>query len=304
MSKKIYFSSDHHITATAPQARLESDEEWREVQVDLMQQVKKIVGDNLYINAGDLVHVYIPKDSNLVTSMIIDNSPPKMVIIAGNHDVLGTGRQLDKALEKGALGTLARSEKIKFLNDNETFEYEDYVIYPFNFKHKQTVEHRDVDSTKKNIAVGHFASYSKKKPFYMEEAVIAEDVVKEYPEFDLFIVGDIHEHFIADNKYVSPGSLTRRSINQIDHRPCIHSWDGEKIETYYLKVKPASECLSRAHIDKKEARETRMDDWVEKTQDTNVDEYDFEGGCNIYCNKNTLRDGTKDKLFTIIGRCS
>lgn len=300
---KIFFSADWHITSTAPKARLETDEEWRAVEIDSMQQVKRIVGNNLFINAGDLINTGIPKETNLVTSMVIDNSPDNTIITSGNHEQIMFSHQLLPALERGALGTLARSEKFTFLHDDDVFEYEDYVIYPFNYKHGQNLEHRTVDPSKKNIAVGHFASYSKEKPFYMEGAVIAEDLVEEYPEFDLIIVGDIHQHFIACSKYISPGSLTRRSIDQIDHKPCIHSWDGEKIETYYLDVKPAVECLTREHIDKKEAQEERMEAWVERTADTNVDEYNFEDGCYVYIKKNKIRKNTLGKLVSVIERC-
>ena len=46
---------------------------------------------------------------------------------------------------------------------------------------------------------------------------------------------------IVDDKFISPGSLTRRTIRQDTHKPCIHKYSKAGIETVYLKIKPAEE---------------------------------------------------------------
>ena len=300
--KRIWFSADNHISYSVPKSRMETEEEFLEAQIDILDQVVDLVGDDLYVNAGDLVDVGIPKATNKVTNTIIDHSPKNTVFISGNHELLGFGHSLDLAKEKGALGTLIRSSGLKYLSDDDTFEYGDYVIHPFNFKKGKNFEHREVDSSKTNIAVGHFLSYAEKLPHFIsaDNGWVAKDLVKEFSEFDFFVVGDNHTTFLVDDKYLSPGSLTRRTTHQIKHKPCIWCLEDGKFTQHFLKVKDAESCLTREHIDKDNARDLRMEEFAEKANNIIDHGVDIEAGVREYFLTMETRKNTESLLAGLI----
>lgn len=301
--KKLYIISDLHITVSPPESRLETEAEWIDVQKEILQQVTNIVKDDLLIITGDIIDTGLPYKSQIIVNMLVDYLPEHTVFISGNHPLKMFSRQLDLALEKGTLGNLVRT-RLQYLPEGTTFEYGDYVLHPFSFKHERTLEHADVDRDKTNIALGHFLSYPKEVPFFVKEhAVTHESIIEEFPEYDFFLIGDNHKPDLTQGKYLSPGSLTRRTVKQVKYKPCVWCLESNEFTSIPLKVKPASECLTRVHIDKKEAREGRMEDWVDKTENTNVDEYNFEDGCGVYCKENELRPNTEDRLVGIIERC-
>jgi len=262
LSKKevIYLSADWHPTYDPPRCRLETEEEWMGVQTDAVQQVARIVGNDLLIVAGDIVDSYKQKNAQLIINMLNDNLPKNTVITMGNHAVHGCGQDREKALSDGTFGTLTRMKNINYIT--EPYEYGKYVLYPHDFKHGETLKHNEVDTSKVNVAISHFLSFEKQVPKHWDkvEAWTAPDILKEFPEYNLICVGDYHIPFNVEDRYLSPGSLTRRTIGQVEYRPAIWRYDGETLEPIYLKVKPAEDCISRAHKIKQDERNERMEE--------------------------------------------
>jgi hypothetical protein len=302
--KNIYTGSDFHITITVPECRTETPEEWYLVQRGKLLQIKEIVGDDLFILAGDQIDVGKPLGAQIITNMYADCLPKNTIFIAGNHELRDFSQQLDVAIAKGSLGTMIRTKGLTYLTDAEPFEWGDYVIYGFNFGAGKTLEHRDVDKTKKNIAIGHFLSYAKKVPFYVKgDASVAEDIVKEFPEFDAIIVGDNHSTFTVNDKYLSPGSITRRTTKQIKHMPCIHRFDGEKFTPIYLKIKESSECITTEHTEKAYADVKRMQEWADNIPTDQEYSGNFKEDTDNYFISNEARENTQAILDKYIAIC-
>jgi hypothetical protein len=254
MSKlKIYIGSDFHASALKPKARKEINEEaWVDYQVNILKQISKIVGSSLYLDCGDMINVGKGYKSQLIVNMLNDHSPENTVFISGNHCQYGFSQNLKHALAEGTLGNLARSSKLTYLEDGSSFEWGKFVIHPFNFHAGKTIDHREVDKAKCNIAVGHFLSYNADElPFFIgaSKGWLVKDIITEYPEYDLIAVGDNHESFNVGNQYLSPGSLLRRKADQIKHKPCIWEYDGETLKPVYLDVPAFDEVLTREHLD-------------------------------------------------------
>ena len=297
---KLWITADNHISASVPKCRVETEEEWISYQKDLMLQVKELVGDDLLINAGDVIDFYNPYKTNVVTNAIIDCSPKNHVLIGGNHCCMGISQDMERALQTGALGVLARSNSITYLNDSDTFEWGDYVIHPSNFKNGRFGEHRDVDPNKINILMGHFLCFPDVKPSFIKEGTTAKEFLKEYIEYDYAFIGDYHDSYLVDNKFLSPGSLTRRTASQMEHKPCIWSLEAGKFTQHFLKVPLAEEVISREHLDKKEAKEGRFDDWAESVENSDIEDLDIESSLHSYFLKNEARKNTKDLILSLV----
>lgn len=266
--KRIYSSADWHITVSVPQGRKETEEEWFEVQKDHVRQVAQIVKEDLLIISGDIIDVWMPREAEKILNMLHDELPPNTIWILGNHEGRGTSQDMQRALSEGTAGTLSRMQGLTYLKDGDVFSWGDYNIYPSNFANGKTLKHYEVDPAKTNIAIGHFLSFEKQIPHWGEgEAVLAKDIVKDFPEYDFIIVGDNHTTFNYKDKYVSPGSLTRRTVNQIKHKPSICCYDGEMVHFIQLDVKPAEDCITTEHIDKNKKQKQMKEDMKNWTED-------------------------------------
>ena len=264
MNKKdIYFLADLHITADPPECRLETPEEYFQMETEMIQQVKKIVGNDLLVIAGDIIDTWKPKNSQEILNMLSDNLPKNTVWTMGNHEVFGCSQDRDKALKEGTFGTMTRMKGLTYIT--EPYEWGNFVLYPHDFRYGRTLDHNEVDSNKTNIAISHFMSFPKTLPHWAkpDNSWLAKDVLAEFPEYDLTVVGDYHVPFTIGNQYLSPGSLLRRTIHQVEYTPAIWKYDGEILELIYFNITPADECMTNEHIVKKSERTSRMDDWGE-----------------------------------------
>jgi len=280
---KIYFGADFHISISVPQARKLTEEEFFQVQVDKLKQVKEIVKDDLLVIAGDIVDTGLPYKSELLINLLVDNLPENTVFISGNHELLGFGHRLDSAMEKGILGNLART-RLKMIN--ESFIYNDFNIIPFHYQKGRTVEHTDnLPKDKINVCVGHFLSFPNELPFWAKDAVTHESIIKEFPEYDYFVIGDNHATDLTEGKYLSPGALVRRTANQIKHKPCIWELTKEGFKPHYLVVE--KDAISKEHIIKKNGKDERLSLLAKKFENMNSVSTDFES------NLETMYEGNK-----------
>ena len=297
--KDIYFSADWHITYDVPIGRKETQAEWIELQVNKIKEIKRIVKNDLLIISGDLIHVGMPKNSEFILNLIVDNLPENVIWITGNHEQKGFSQNLPLTLKKGAAGTLARMRGLTFLNDNDIFSWGDYHFHAFNFGYKKTLEHRALDKSKINIALGHFLSYENEIPFYVKEhAVTAKEILNEFPEYDFICVGDNHTVFSVENKYLSPGSLTRRTIAQKSHKPCIHKYNGKTLDRINLTID--NDVISEEHKLAVELRDERLAKWTEEIKAENESTGDFEEDVKSYFMKNKTRRNTQEVLENMI----
>jgi hypothetical protein len=300
--KDIYLTADWHITIDPPQGRVETEEEWFVVQRGAIRQVAEIVKEDLLIIIGDIIDNFNPKGSHAILNMLAEELPTNTVWILGNHEFLRSGGDLQLIMEKGTAGTMVHMQSLKYLPDDTTFEWGEYNINPFNFKHGKSIEHREVNPDKINICLGHFLSFDKQLPHWAKDnqAWLSQDIVKEFPEYDLIAVGDNHETFNIGNKYLSPGSLTRRTIRQDKHKPCIHKYDGKELTPIYLDIKPAGECITKEHKIKADERSARLEEWGEGLNEKQEHTGDFKDDLNSHFLINKTKKPIQNLLNKII----
>jgi DNA repair exonuclease SbcCD nuclease subunit len=91
----------------------------------------------------------------------------------------------------------------------------------------------------KNILLGHISVFEKAIPFYWKSnGYTAETIKKEYPNFDLYLLGDIHVPFVRNNVVVS-GPMMRMGIDLMDYKPRCYLIDTDtwEIKPLYYKIK-------------------------------------------------------------------
>ena len=98
-NNRIWFCSDRHLTVSVPKAVIDKDESnWINYQKEIFQQVKELVGEELLIDAGDILDTGLPYKSQLIVNTVVDNSPENTWFIHGNHCLHSFGAQVDLSL--------------------------------------------------------------------------------------------------------------------------------------------------------------------------------------------------------------
>lgn len=131
----------------------------------------------------------------------------------------------------------------------------------------------------RHIAVCHSFVWHGTKPYPDAPPTTAKRVLDALPFYDLVVTGDHHCPFVVESGgrvLVNAGPLTRQTAKEADLRPRVYLWfaDENTVEAAYLPIDKS--VVSREHIDTREERSERMEAFVEKLGDSEVESVDFE----------------------------
>lgn len=150
-------------------------------------------------------------------------------VIAGNHDLKYHNVE---NLKESSLWTLG--EAVDNLYLTHTYQPLGHNIrlhpYPFGIEPDSAPT-----EGRYNILMLHTPIFEKEVPWFMSDAMTADQLVAKYPGFDLYVSGDIHQTCITD-KVINTGSMMRSTKAQKEHKPCFVTVDtetGEKEITYF-----------------------------------------------------------------------
>lgn len=229
----ITILSDPHLRHTNPISRSDN---YAETGLNKLEQVVAFCnnrGSTLLI-AGDLWD----RPDNPVWFInrvieILNRAYFPIYAIAGNHDL--KYHNIDNIKESSlwtlgeAVHNFALIDKCNNLildGDFKTF------LHAFSFGLEPSYVIRP-DSY--NILMLHTPIFEKEVPWFMSDAMTADQLVAKYPGFDLYVTGDIHTTAITD-KVINTGSMMRSTKAQKEHKPCFVTVDtetGEKEITYF-----------------------------------------------------------------------
>src|SRR5690606_28843328 len=145
---------------------------------------------------------------------------PEFYGVVGNHDLLY--HSMD-ALNRTTMGILIKTGKYKLLSD-QPLVVDNTYIYGYHFG--QEIKHVPKRKTGTNIAIYHGMVMNEPNDFY--DGLIAGDILREFPEYDMIVTGDNHKQFITildDRVLINPGSLKRDNADQVDHTPFIFTYE-------------------------------------------------------------------------------
>jgi len=127
----------------------------------------------------------------------------------------------------------------------------------------------DKDKDRKNVLVIH-ASISLRAEYPGHDFTGPGYFLKQHPEFDLVLVGDVHKMFIAERSgryIVNTGPMLRleANIHMFEHEPCFFIWDSKKnnIEKHIIPHGAATDILTREHIDTNRTTKRELEKFTE-----------------------------------------
>ena len=263
-------TSDWHLREDTPECR--TDDFWQK-QWDKVLLTQRLCLEYRcpVIHAGDLYNHWKP--SPLLLTYTLRFIPENFWTVYGQHDLPQHNMNLS---EKCGIDTLLASESICLCNNG-------------HFSTETSGETNIIHYGKSKIAVWHKLVWEKNPPHWDTDGLTAERVLAEHPEFDLIVTGDNHQSFVVEYEgrlLVNPGSLTRQSADQINHRPAVFLWYAEdnSVEPYYLPVN--LDDVTREHLDEVHKRDDRMDAFISSISQEWISGYNFERNIERFFRKN------------------
>lgn len=278
-SKKpdLILTSDWHLREDTPICRTDDfwEAQWRKVQF-IIHKVQRPIQHRQkrcpIIHAGDLYNHWKPSPF-LISETIASLRGSDFRAIYGQHDL--PQHNLELAYKCG-MDTLYQANRIEILK-NTHFGQKPVVAWA-NYSHQVLVWHKLV--------------WEKKAPHWSNDPTALE-ILKEYPQYDLIVTGDNHASFVVEHEgrlLVNPGSLTRQTADQANHKPRVYLWYAETntVEPIYLPIEEG--VISREHIERKQDRDKRIEAFVERLNEDWEADISFERNLDQFEKANDVRD--------------
>jgi hypothetical protein len=290
--------SDLHIRETTPECRTDDFIETQTRKYKWLSELEKKYKCPI-LNAGDLFNYWKP--SPWLLAWALRTLPSGIITIPGQHDL--PAHNLDN-IEKSGIQVLSDAGKVVIVNSTRPRHWNDINFsimgFPWNI---ELTKARDVCEVPQ-VAIIHYGVYQNKPHYPGAENIggTAKSVIKRMPGFNLIISGDNHLTFterVGNSLLVNPGSFTRQTAAQIDHKPSVFLWYAETNEVEQMFVPIEKNVINRTHIDKVEARDERLEAFISKL-DTKVDiSISFKENLKIHLAKNKI----SKEIETIIWGC-
>jgi len=234
---------------------------------------------------------------------------PYMYTIYGQHDLPQHNLSL---AHRSAVNVVQSANRIFISNKGKRYSpFDNFELYGYNYgqpyKSEQLKTIRKSNNIKRKIAVRHIMTYSPKlgKPFPDCTSDNARVLLKKMKEFDLILTGDNHQAFVLvdgpnERLLVNPGSFTRISADQIDHKPRVYLWWAEhnQIRAEFVPIEEG--VVTREHIEIKQEKDRRIEVFIKKLNEQMEIGLSFEENMNRFFNKNKVKQGIVDLIWEVM----
>ena len=262
---KMILTADWHLRENQPICR--SDDFWK-IQWEKVRFIRELQYeyDCTILHSGDLFHHWKP--SPRLLSKCIEELP-YMFVIPGNHDLPNHNLNL---LEKSGLFTLEKAEIIKICSVE--------LEKPFLFQKDIAIMHKLINHSQSDNS--------------------AKSILRKYKKFKLILTGDNHETFdasINNRLLINPGSLTRQTANQKNHKPCIYIIDIETMGFEIIEIPIENNVFNLEHLNQQNERDERIENFVKHLNSDYDLELSFESNLKAYFQKNRTRKAIKSFVW-------
>ncbi len=280
----LILTGDWHLRESIPVCR--TDDFWK-AQWNKVQQIKELQEkyDCPVIHSGDLFDHWKP--SPYLLTMAISCLPNEFLTVYGNHDL--PQHNLDLAIKCG-INVLLQANALKIYDHTH-----------WGQELEQSSDLYEISGATKTIsreiAVWHVMTYQGKAPWPGCTDLTAKQILEKHPQYNLIVTGHNHKSFVEEldgRILVNPGSLTRQTADQEDHQPCVWLWyaDTNTVTPHYLKYE--KNVISREHIDKIDARNERLDAFVQTLSNEWEEGISFEENLERFFTVNKVRKSVVD----------
>ena len=219
-------AADLHLRETCPGFR--EPEEFFPAQTKKLLHVRDLcneLGCPLLV-AGDLFDHWKP--SPFLLTFAFENLPEKVIVIPGQHDLLG--HSLENIARTG-LQTLASANRVLIRVRGSTtflgaFTAQETSVYGYGYGEKA----QNLKSRVKNalsVLLIHELCCDREQPWPGAGAATSTSVQRRFSNYDFVVSGDNHQTFITPGRvgkiptHINPGSMMRTTIDQLDHVPSV-----------------------------------------------------------------------------------
>ena len=290
-------SADWHIRAGTPICR--TDDFWTAQWSKVIEVFK--LADRYKIPiiiAGDVGHR--PQWPDHLESKFVEIfnafGCPHIYCIPGQHDL--PNHNLEN-IDKSAfhLMKIVGCFRSSFPVSREFFQLHGF---PYGKKLKKPLK---AESGLKQVAIWHHMVIGDRKLWPGQVADTARHILKKNPFFDLIVTGDNHLPFvekIGDMLLVNPGSLTRQTAAQYDHKPRVYLWYPESmtVEPFFFPVKQSD--VTREHIIEKKSVDERLRVFVKSLQSHQEVGLSFEKNLYKFIQDNRISKKVEEKVYNAL----
>ncbi len=246
--KRFICSGDWHLRKTVPRCRLETEEEWIEFQLLIIDDILRLCQNKKVplLIAGDLFDRANPGTGfvNRISKLFQHYSDIPIYAIAGNHDCPYHNFDL---IEESGFGTLMIDKIIKTTS-------QDFSMFHFNYE-------RNLHDS---LVLCHELVFQKSVPPKIE-AITAKELLQKYYKASWVICGDNHHGFhYEENKRhaVIPGSIYVGNTDQIGYQPKVYFIDTENDFWEPIYLRNPEEKLTNIYIEEENARNERIENFI------------------------------------------
>jgi len=286
--------SDLHLREDKPACRTD---DYLSAQKNKLKWLREYSKDTEVICAGDIFHRW--KSSPLLISIALDNLPDRMAAVPGQHDL--PYHSLAR-LNESAYGVLVKAGRIMDLSLGYSLRKGKKII---GIPYGANVHGPEYRSG--HIIVLHRFCEDEKVPFWAEpSAMTSAQVFERFPNARLIVTGDNHRSFSVRSNtgqwHVNPGSLMRMTADQRDHVPTLFKWDSKAERLTHEELPVIKDCVSREKLDKAQARDARMEAFVESLDKQNLKGIDLADRMRKFLAKNKVSTKVEELLWQMLER--
>ncbi len=291
---KLLLLSDLHLSSDKnPIGRLDI---LYKTQFEKLEFILEYAADNnaIILQAGDFFNTH--RNWYLLSDFItiLNKYPVETYAIYGQHDVRMYSKELRPYTN---LGILERADFITILNEKPLLPTLCSNINLYGLSWGEEIP-KIIDKNNFNILVCH-KDISNTPLFPGHKYTKASKFLKEN-DFDLILCGDIHQSFFIekDNKtLINTGPLLRREATEynLTHKPNFWVYDTnlKGYENIVIPHKPASNVLSKIHIENKNEKKEVLKEFIEEInnkQNDKKEKIDFIEILNLFIRNNDISE--------------
>jgi predicted phosphodiesterase len=275
---QLILTADWHLRETIPVSRTDDfwTEQWKKVLwINELQEEH----DCPVLHSGDLFHHWKP--SPYLLNYTIAHLPKMFYTVYGNHDL--PQHNLDERNKCG----------VEVLNNADLLE----VLPGTHFGQIPTKSSLVIQE--REILVWHVLTFKKQLPFPGCTEMSAREILRKYKKYDLIVTGDNHKTFtdtLNGRLLVNPGSITRQTAAQINHRPCVFLYYAETntVEKVYIPISEG--VISREHLEQTEKRDSRISAFISSLDTDYESDVSFKQNLKKFYAKNRVRTEVKELI--------
>jgi len=218
-----------------------------------------------------------------------------IIAIPGQHDA--PNHRLED-INRSGVGVLSATDTIDLRMGTFSTIEKDFNLV--SFPYSKPINHFKVICDYPKVAIAHQMIIEDKPLWPGQEAIKGNQLLRKFPEYDLVLVGDNHNSFIAKYKgrvLVNPGSLMRTTSAQVDHKPRVYLWwaDANEVEAVYLPIKEG--VVSREHIEVEDERDERMEAYLERMETDYEIGFSYEKNLEKHLEVNKIEEEVETKIW-------